>query len=261
MSYRHVIMQRDPDGIAILTINRPEALNALNREVLVDLGAAVAEAASDRDIKVLIITGAGEKAFVAGADIAAMKDMTPMEARRFAAEGQAVLAAIENLEKPVIAAINGYCLGGGCELAMACDIRIASDRARLGQPEVNLGIPPGFAGTQRLARLVGRGKAKELIFTGEMIDAATAERIGLVQVVVPHAELPAKAREMARKIAAKSQVAVRMAKAAINRGLDTDLATGSAYEAEVFSLCFATADQKEGMEAFLDKRKPVFPGE
>ena len=248
------------DGIGVLTLNRPKALNALNAQLMSELQAFVSKVATDPEIKVLIITGAGEKAFVAGADITEMQPKSAVEGRDWAKFGQQVFDQIENLPQPVIAAVNGFALGGGNELAMACDIRIASEKAKFGQPEVNLGITPGFAGTQRLPRLIGKGRAKELIFTGEPIDAAEAYRIGLVNKVVPPEELLPAARDLAKKIIAKGEIAVRQCKAAINRGMEMDLASGTAYEAEVFGLCFATADQKEGMRAFIEKRKPVFSG-
>lgn len=248
------------NGIGTLTIDRQQALNALNQQVLEELSATLDAVAADSEVRVLIITGAGEKAFVAGADIEHMQPMSVFEARQWALLGQRVFAKIENLPQPVIAAINGYALGGGCELALACDIRIASDRAKIGQPEVTLGIPTGFAGSQRLPRLVGPSRAKQIIFTGDMIDAATAERIGLVNAVYPSAELMDKARELAGRIASRGQVAVRLAKCAVNRAMDADMTTGSLYEAEVFGQSFATTDQKEGMRAFLEKRKPVFTG-
>ncbi|MHB8926183.1 MAG: enoyl-CoA hydratase-related protein [Bacillota bacterium] len=246
--------------VTILTIDRQSALNALNARVLQELLAGVREFEADPEARVMIITGAGEKAFVAGADIAAMSKMSVREGREFADLGQSVFSAIENTPKPVIAAINGYALGGGCELAMACDIRIASEKAKIGQPEVNLGIIPGFGGTQRLPRLVGRGKAKELIFSAVALDAASAEKIGLVDAVVPADQLLAKVRELAALIASKGPVAVSLAKAAINRGLDVDLQSGLAYEAAVFGECFSTEDQREGMEAFLSKKKAEFKG-
>ncbi|HEY3316372.1 MAG TPA: enoyl-CoA hydratase-related protein [Bacillota bacterium] len=259
MNGEFVRLERE-GAVAVLTIDRPQALNALNRKVLEEILAGVKEFGDDPEARVLIITGGGEKAFVAGADIAGMKDFSVREGRDFSRFGQAVTAAIENLPKPVIAAINGYALGGGCELAMACDIRIASEKAKIGQPEVNLGILPGFGGTQRLARLVGRGKAKELIFSAVALDAAAAEKIGLVDAVVPPEKLMERANEVATLIASKAPVAIGLAKEAINRGLDLDLADGLAYEAELFAQCFATDDQREGMGAFLAKRKPEFKG-
>ncbi|MHB0885756.1 MAG: enoyl-CoA hydratase-related protein [Bacillota bacterium] len=248
-------------AITVLTIDRQPALNALNPKVLEELREGVREFTADRSARVMIVTGAGERAFVAGADIAAMSKMSVREAAAFAGLGQSTFSAIEDAPKPVIAAINGFALGGGCELAMACDIRIASEKAKIGQPEVNLGVIPGFGGTQRLARLVGRGKAKELIFSAVAIDAASAEKIGLVDAVVPPDQLMNKARELATLIAAKAPVAVSLAKAAIDRGLDVDLGTGLAHEAALFAECFSTADQREGMDAFLSKRKAEFKGE
>lgn len=240
--------------IGILTMNRPEALNALNEQVLRDLDAALDQAAAQDDILVLVLTGAG-RSFVAGADIAQMKDLSPMEAKRFGLFGNGVFLKLENFPKPVIAAVNGFALGGGCELAMSCDIRVASEKAKFGQPEVGLGITPGFGGTQRLARIVGTGKAMELILTAKTINAAEAEKIGLVNAVYPPEELMGKALEMAAQIAANAQIAVRESKACIRRGIQTDIDTGLAYETEAFGLCFSTADQTEGMSAFLEKRK------
>ena len=242
------------DNIAIITIDRPEALNALNAGVLKELEQAVTKAENDQGVFVLIITGAG-RAFVAGADIAEMKDNTPDEAIGFARYGCDVFAKIEMLTKPVIAAVNGFALGGGCELAMACDIRLASNKAKFGQPEVGLGITPGFGGTQRLPRIVGASKAKELIFTAQTIDAAEALRIGLVSQVTEAEQLMDTAMEMAGKIAKNAQVAVRNSKAAINRGAQCDINTAIAHEIHAFALCFATEDQKDAMAAFLNKSK------
>lgn len=243
--------------IGLLSINRPEALNALNSILLEELSQAIDMVEKDPDIHVLILTGEG-RAFVAGADINEMKHMSPMEARVFAEKGMSLFRKIELMEKPVIAAVNGFALGGGCELSMCTDIRIASEKAKFGQPEVGLGITPGFAGTQRLARLIGSGRAKELIFTCDIIDAAEAYRIGLVNKVVPVEELMYASIEMANKILQKSQLAVRYAKTAINRGIETDLETGMIIEKDLFGLCFATEDQKEGMGAFLEKRTPNY---
>ena len=251
------LLLKQQDNVGILSINRPNALNALNSNVLDELNDAIDFIEKDQDIHVLILTGEG-RAFVAGADIGEMKAMNPVEARRFAEKGISLFRKIELMEKPVIAAINGFALGGGCELSMCCDIRIASDKAKFGQPEVGLGITPGFAGTQRLARLVGEGRAKELIFTCDIIGADEAFRIGLVNKVVEVDELMNVAIEMANKIASKSQLAVRYSKSAINRGIQTDLDTGMAIEKDLFGLCFATEDQKEGMVAFLEKRKPDY---
>lgn len=243
------------ENIGWLKMNRPEALNALNAETLNELDNAIESLYNDDAVNVIVITGEG-KAFVAGADIAEMKDMDALQARKFSQSGQSVFAKVENIEKPVIAAINGFALGGGCELAMACDIRIASEKAKFGQPEVGLGVTPGFAGTQRLARICGIGKAKELIFTGDMIDAAAAEKIGLVNKVVPPESLTEEVEKLAKKIAGNGPVAVRMAKNVINRGMDCNLQAGSYYEAEAFGLCFSSNQPKEGMGAFLEKRKP-----
>jgi len=259
MSYENLIFENQ-DGIGIITINRPQALNALNADTMAELDALVDAIAKDPSVKVVIITGAGDKAFVAGADIAYMQPLSAAEGRAWGKAGQAVFDKIENLPQPVIAAVNGFALGGGNELAMACDIRIASEKAKFGQPEVTLGITPGFGGTQRLPRLVGKGRAKELLYTGDMIDAAEAYRIGLVNKVVAPEELMDAAKALALKIMSRSPVAVAMCKAAVNEGIDADLQTGVAYEAEVFGLCFATGDQKEGMAAFLEKRKPAFTG-
>lgn len=248
------------NDICVITINRPKALNALNETTLSELDVLVTAIEKDSSVKVVIIRGAGEKAFVAGADITAMQTMTAMEARTFAKLGQTVFNKIENLPQPVIAAIHGFALGGGCELAMACDIRIATEKAKFGQPEVMLGVTPGFAGTQRLPRLVGKGMAKELLFVGDPIDAAEAYRIGLVNKVVPVEALMDTAMAMAEKVASRAQIAVKLCKSAVNEGMDMDSDSGIAYEAEVFGLCFATVDQKEGMTAFTEKRKAAFVG-
>ncbi|EOD00318.1 short-chain-enoyl-CoA hydratase [Caldisalinibacter kiritimatiensis] len=256
MAFENLLLKKE-GNVAILSINRPKALNALNTSVLEELNQAINTIEKDEEIYVVVITGEG-KAFVAGADITEMKDKTPEEAREFANLGLEVFRKIELMEKPVIAAVNGFALGGGCELAMSCDIRVAGEKAKFGQPEVGLGITPGFAGTQRLARLVGAAKANELIFTGDMISAAEAEKIGLVNKVVSQEELMEKAMDLANKIASKGQLAVRYSKKAINRGIETDIETGMALERELFALCFATEDQKEGMTAFVEKRKPNF---
>lgn len=242
------------DHVAIITINRPEALNALNLDVLHELEKVVERAEQDGEVYVLIITGAG-KAFVAGADIGQMKDLSPNEARAFGEYGNRVFSKIEFLSKPVIAAVNGFALGGGCELAMACDIRIAGSKAKFGQPEVGLGITPGFGGTQRLPRIVGESRAKELIFTANTITADSAQAIGFVSQVVPDEELMEKALEMANRIAANAQIAVRQSKLAVNMGLQGDIRTGTAFEAQAFALCFSTADQKNAMAAFVNKTK------
>lgn len=256
MGFKNLSITKD-GCVAILTINRPEVLNALNTEVVKELGAAVEALEKDESVYVVVLTGNG-KAFVAGADIAEMKDKNAEEARCFAQLGSQVFRRIELIDKPVIAAVNGYALGGGCELSMACDIIIASENAKFGQPETGLGIIPGFAGTQRLPRIVGAKKAKELIFTARIIGAEEAEKIGLVNKTVPHDELMPCAVEMAKTIASKGQIAVRHAKSAINRGMDTDTDKGNAVETDLFALCFANDDQKEGMTAFIEKRKAEF---
>jgi len=260
MNETATVLYEQDNGIGLITINRPQALNALNGTVLAELDALCDVIVQDRAVKVVIITGAGEKSFVAGADIAEMQPLSAVKGRAWGKMGQLVMSKIESLPQPVIAAVNGFALGGGCELAMACDIRIASAKAKFGQPEVSLGIPPGFGGTQRLSRLIGKGRAKELIFTGDMIGADEAYRIGLVNKVVALEELLPTAKELANKIILRAPLAVQFSKAAIDKGADMDLASGIAYEAEVFGLCFATDDQKEGMGAFLEKRKPTFTG-
>ncbi len=248
------------DQIAEITINRPQALNALNSDVLTELSTAFDALATDDSVRLVILTGGGDKAFVAGADIAEMSKLNVDKGRRFAELGHNLFLKIQQFPKPVIAAVNGFALGGGCEIAMACDIRLASDKAKFGQPEVTLGIIPGFGGTQRLPRLVTAGMAKLLIFTGDMIDAQEAYRIGLVQKVVPAEELMTEAKAIARRIIARSPIAVSLAKNAINRGLDMDIANAMLYEAFAFGTCFSGEDQGEGMGAFLAKRKPIFSG-
>lgn len=256
MDYKNLIVEKS-DKICKISFNRPKALNALNTEVLEELDKLLDEIEKDDQIFIVIFTGEG-KAFVAGADIGEMKDKNLIEGKKFAQLGHEVFRKIELLEKPVIAAVNGYALGGGCELAMSCDIRIAGEKAKFGQPEVGLGITPGFGGTQRLSRLVGPAKAKELIFTADTISAQEAEKIGLVNKVVPQEELISETMNMANKIATKGQIAVRFSKNAINRGIETDIDTALDIEINLFGMCFATADQKEGMEAFTEKRKAEF---
>jgi enoyl-CoA hydratase len=248
------LLRQITNQVALLTINRPQALNALNPSTLNELGQVIAELENNSLVKVVIITGAGEKAFVAGGDIAVMQPLGSMAAREVALKAQQLFNAIEHSSKVMIAAINGYALGGGCELAMACDIRIASETAKFGLPEINLGIIPGWSGTQRLPRLVGKGKAKQLMFTGEMVSATEAEKIGLVNQVVPQQELLAVAQTMAEKIAGKPQIAIRLIKEAVDNGMEMDIDKALCYEADLFALCFSTADQKEGMAAFLEKR-------
>ena len=249
------------DGpVATVTVNRPKALNALNKETLEEMLRCFQGIGKDEAIRAVIVTGGGEKAFVAGADISFMENLDPLTARRFALLGQQVLSTLENLPQPVIAAVNGFALGGGCELALACDIRVAGDNAKFGQPEVNLGVLPGFAGTQRLPRLIGKGLANELLFTGDIIDAAEACRIGLVNRVISQEQLLPTCREMAGKIAARGPVAVRLCKGAVNCGMEMDLARACQYEADQFALCFTSPEQKEGMRAFLENRPPKFQG-
>jgi len=243
------------EHIALITISRPKALNDLNYETLRELNEVIDKIEDDRDIYCVIITGSEGKAFVAGADISEMKDMDVYGAREFSSFGNKVFRRIELMEKPVIAAVNGYALGGGCELALCCDIRIASENAVFGQPEVTLGIIPGFGGTQRLARVIGIGKAKELIFTGSRINADEALKIGLVNKVVPPEKLIEEAMAVAKKIAANAPIAVRYSKTAINRGVECDLDTALSYEREAFSQCFARQDQKDAMKAFVEKTK------
>ncbi|MBG0764834.1 MAG: short-chain-enoyl-CoA hydratase [Tissierellales bacterium] len=256
MDYKNLIVEKS-DKICKISFNRPKALNALNTEVLEELDKLLDEIEKDDETFVVVFTGEG-KAFVAGADIGEMKDKNLIEGKKFAQLGHKVFRKIELLEKPVIAAVNGYALGGGCELAMSCDIRIAGEKAKFGQPEVGLGITPGFGGTQRLSRLVGSAKAKELIFTADTISAQEAEKIGLVNKVVSQEELISETMNMANKIATKGQVAVRFSKNAINRGIETDIDTALDIEINLFGMCFATEDQKEGMKAFTEKRKAEF---
>ena len=239
--------------VGIMTISRPEALNALNSQVLSDLEAAIDLAEREEEVYVVILTGDG-RSFVAGADIAEMKEFSAVDGKRFGVHGGSVFLKLENLSKPVIAAINGFALGGGCELAMACDIRLASEKAKFGQPEVGLGITPGFGGTQRMPRIVGVSKAMELILTGKTIGAAEAKAIGLVSEVYPPEELMDKALELAQAICANAQIAVCQAKRCIRMGMQTDIATGSAFEAEAFGVTCGTEDKNEGMGAFLEKR-------
>jgi enoyl-CoA hydratase/carnithine racemase len=248
------------DSIALIVINRPEVRNALNAATLDELRNAVERVHGDSGIRGVIITGAGEKAFVAGADIREIAGLTAEEGERFARRGQAVFDSIETLGKPVIAAVNGYALGGGCELAMACTLRVASENAVFGQPEVKLGIIPGYGGTQRLPRLAGRGPAMEMLLTGETISASEALRVGLVNHVVPLSELRSASEILAKKIMAHAPQAVRFCMESVHRGLDMSLAEGQAEEARLFGKCCATEDMKEGTGAFLEKRAPEFKG-
>lgn len=246
------------DAVAVVIVNRPKSLNALNEETLKELAECFANLSGDESLTGVVVTGAGEKAFVAGADISAMQGLDALAGRKFSLLGQRVMRCIETFAKPVIAAVNGFALGGGCELAMACDIRIASDKARFGQPEVTLGVLPGFGGTQRLPRIVGTGPAMELLLTGEIIDAHEACRIGLVNRVVTPEQLLPECRAILAKIATKGPICIDLCKQAVRNGIELDIESGCRQEADLFGLCFATADQKEGMRAFLEKRRAVF---
>lgn len=259
MAYENLLWEVK-DGVGLLTFNRPKVLNAVNAKTFDELAEVVALVERDRSVRALVLTGAGEKAFVAGADIAAMSAMTPAEARAFAERAHGLLARLELLPVPTLAAVNGYALGGGCEIALACDLVYASEAARFGQPEVNLGIIPGFGGTQRLSRRVGRMRALEMILTGDHADARRAKEIGLVLEVLPAAELVPHAIAQARKIASKGPVAVALAKRAVHAGADADLGVGNELERQAFSASFATEDAREGMKAFLEKRPPRWKG-
>jgi enoyl-CoA hydratase len=260
MTYANLLVERKEGGLAVVTVNRPEKLNALDGATMAELRDAFESLGRDVSAGAIILTGAGQKAFVAGADIGELASRTPVDGKEFALRGQATFDLIENLGKPVIAAINGFALGGGMELAMACTIRIASDNAQLGQPEVKLGIIPGYAGTQRLPRLVGKGRAMELILAGDPVSAQEAYRIGLVNRVVPQPELLAESEKLARAIMARGPLAVRYSIEAVNRGLEMGFAEGCAHEAALFALLTSTEDMKEGTRAFLEKRKASFGG-
>ncbi len=259
MSFENLVVERD-GAVTLITFNRPKVLNALNAQTLDELTTALDAVSADADTRVVILTGAGEKAFIAGADINELAVQTPVGGRDHARRGQRLFDRIERLGKPVIAAVNGFALGGGCELAMACTLRIAADTARFGQPEINLGIIPGYAGSQRLPRLVGRGRAQELLLTGDMISAEEAWRIGLVNKVVPAAQLLDEAKKLAQVLAAKAPVAVRYILDAVAAGGDMAFADAEDHEATLFGLVSTTEDMREGTRAFLDKRKPVFTG-
>jgi enoyl-CoA hydratase len=247
-------------AVAVVTVNRPEALNALNSQTNEALLATVRELSQDETVRAVVLTGGGDKSFVAGADIPEMSGLTAEQARRFGALGQAVTSGIEAAPHPWVAAVNGFALGGGCELALACDIRLAAENAKFGQPEINLGITPGFGGTQRLPRSVGIGWAKYLVLSGRIIRADEALRIGLVQAVFPRDELMSQAMKLAEELAGKSPLAMRYCKAAVSAAADADIATGQGVERDLFALSFATEDQTEGMAAFLEKRAPEFSG-
>jgi len=259
MPFDNLLLERD-GAVALVTIHRPKVLNALNMATLAELRRVILDLRNDDSVRAVILTGAGEKAFVAGADINELAVQTPIAGREHALAGQHVLDLLENMGKPVIAAINGYALGGGCELALACTLRIAADDARLGQPEINLGILPGYAGTQRLPRLVGKARAMELILTGAQISASEAERIGLVNRVVPAAALLVEAKKLAAALVGQAPIAVRYIIEAINRGLEMPFAEGCRFEATLFGLVASTDDMREGTRSFLEKRKPEFTG-
>ena len=259
MSFENLLLERD-GGVAILTINRPKVLNALNSQTLDELRRAILELKADESVRALVLTGAGEKSFIAGADINELATQSPVSGREHAMTGQHVLDLIEHMGKPVIAAINGFSLGGGCELAMACTIRIAADTAKLGQPEINLGLLPGYAGTQRLTRIVGRGRALELLLTGDQITAQEAHRLGLVNRVVPAADLLAEAKKLAATLAAKAPIAIRYILEAVHKGVEMPFAQAQVFEATLFGLVASTDDMREGTKAFLEKRRAEFKG-
>ncbi|MGH3118615.1 MAG: enoyl-CoA hydratase/isomerase family protein [Vicinamibacterales bacterium] len=259
MTYQHLLVDRD-GAVAIVTINRPDKHNALNSETMDELRRAILALKHDDGVRAVVLTGAGDKAFIAGADINELAVQTPVGGREHAHRGQHVLDLIETMGKPVVAAINGVALGGGCELAMACTIRIAADTARLGQPEINLGLMPGYAGSQRLPRLIGKGRALELLLTGDAITAGEAHRIGLVNRVVPAAQLMTEAKRLAGTLADKAPIAAGYIIDAVNRGLEMPIAEAALYEATLFGLVSTTDDMREGTKAFLEKRKPHFKG-
>jgi enoyl-CoA hydratase/carnithine racemase len=254
------VLYEKKGAIAYVTLNRPKALNALNQQTWEDLRAAFEDAREDAEVRGVILTGAGDKAFIAGADIGELANVTAVEAQNSSSYGQAVLDLIEDLGKPVVAAVNGFALGGGCETAMACTIRVASENAKFGQPEVKLGVIPGGGGTQRLPRLVGKGRSLQLILSGEMIDAQEAYRIGLVNEVIPAADLITRAEAILKQIFANAPIAVKFALEAVNKGSETSLAEGLSLEAALFGLCAGTEDKKEGTQAFLQKRAAQFQG-
>jgi enoyl-CoA hydratase len=259
MTYQNIIFEKE-DGIAVITFNRPKALNAINGDLLDDFHHALGVVSEDEDIRVLILTGSGDKAFVAGADITQLARFNVLQAKQFSKKGHDVIGRLQELAIPVIAAVNGFALGGGSEIALACDFIYASENAKFGLPEITLGIIPGFGGTQRLPRVIGRNMAKELIFTGRMISAEEAKEVGMVNRVVGISELMASVKKTAKEIASKGKVSLRAAKHAVNSGLNTDLETGCGIEIDAFALCMASSDAGEGTSAFLEKRKPEFKG-
>jgi len=259
MDFKLIIYEKS-EGIATITLNRPEALNAFSKEVVSEVLQALEDIRNDESVRVVVLTGAGEKAFSAGADIKAMIGMNALKARELSLMGEKLCLALENLEKPVIAALNGYTLGGGLEVAMSCDLRIASESSRMGQTEINIGLIPGWGGTQRLTRLVGRTKAKEMVFTGKMVDAKTAEQLGIVNMVVPTDKFRETVRQFALGLASKAPVALKVAKALIDKGAEIGLDSALALEREGFGVVASTEDLQEGVKAFTEKRKPVFKG-
>ena len=260
MTFENLLPIERDGAVAIVTLNRPKVLNALNNQTLAELASCMAALKADPGVRAIILTGAGEKSFVAGADINELAALSPVEGQAHARRGQLIFDAIEQLGKPVIAAINGFALGGGCELAMACTIRLAADTARFGQPEVNLGLIPGYAGSQRLPRLVGKGIAMEILLTGDMVGAQRAYEIGLVNRVVPAAELMSEARKLAQTLAAKAPIAVRFILDAVNQGLDAPFSVGELLETSLFGTIASSEDMREGTKAFLEKRKAVWQG-
>lgn len=260
MSYENIIFEME-GNVAVIKFNRPKALNAINPAVLSELNDALDKISEDKSVRVLVLTGEGEKAFVAGADIAHMVNLSPIKARRFSRDGQELLFRLGQCPFPVIACVNGFALGGGTEIALACDFIYASINAKFGQPEINLGIIPGFGGTQRLSRLVGKSMAKELCMTGTIINAEEAKEIGLVNKVFPPEKLWEETLKTAKVLASKGKVSIRAVKRCIDRGFDSDLRTGCYMEADAFGICVTSPDAKEGMSAFLEKRKPEFKGE
>jgi enoyl-CoA hydratase len=259
MAFENLILE-EKDGVATITFNRPKALNAINHSLLIEFATILDQMADSESIRALILTGAGEKAFVAGADINEVAKLTPLSAKRFAQHGKGILDKLQKLPIPVIAAVNGFALGGGCEIVLACDLIIAAESAKFGLPEMNIGVIPGFGGTQRLPRLVGLNKAKELIFTGKMLTATEAAAIGLVNTVVPDADLMSEVQALANSFTKKGRVALRAAKEVLNNGVNVDLVMACKMETDAFSLCIASSDAREGTQAFLEKRKPKFTG-
>jgi len=259
MEFKYILYEKS-EGIATVTLNRPEALNAFSRDVVEEILQALEDIRNDENMRVVVLTGAGEKAFSAGADIKSMSGMTVLKARGLSLMGEKLCVALENFEKPVIAALNGYALGGGLEVAMSCDLCIASENARMGQTEINIGLIPGWGGTQRLTRLIGRTKAKELVFTGRMIDAKTAQQLGIINMAVPPDKFKETVRQFALELASKAPIAVRVAKTLINKGADIGLDSAVALEREGFGVVASTDDLKEGVSAFTEKRKPIFKG-